>query len=175
LDAAMPAIRNAKPSDARSLAELAERTFRDAFGAMNTAENLELHCRTSYGEAIQSAELSDPGIVTLVVEEKGTLVAFAQLRWDRTEDCVAARRPGEIRRLYVREDRHGTGIARELMAACLARMRERGSDVAWLGVWEKNPRAIAFYKKHGFAEVGSHVFPVGTDPQRDIVMARPVA
>jgi ribosomal protein S18 acetylase RimI-like enzyme len=47
--------------------------------------------------------------------------------------------------------------------------------VAWLGVWEHNPRAIAFYRKSGFVEVGDHVFPVGRDPQRDVVMARAVA
>ena len=46
---------------------------------------------------------------------------------------------------------------------------------ARLGLWEHNPRAIAFYRKAGFAEVGEHAFPLGDDPQRDIVMARPVA
>jgi ribosomal protein S18 acetylase RimI-like enzyme len=46
--------------------------------------------------------------------------------------------------------------------------------VVWLGVWERNPKAIAFYKKFGFREVGAHVFPLGSDPQRDVVMARPV-
>jgi ribosomal protein S18 acetylase RimI-like enzyme len=53
-------------------------------------------------------------------------------------------------------------------------MASHGSDVAWLGVWERNTKAIAFYKKFGFHEVGEHVFPLGTDAQRDIVMARPV-
>jgi ribosomal protein S18 acetylase RimI-like enzyme len=53
-------------------------------------------------------------------------------------------------------------------------MERRRSDVAWLGVWERNARAIAFYRKFGFAEVGEHVFLLGKDPQRDVVMARPV-
>ena len=48
---------------------------------------------------------------------------------------------------------------------------ERGCDVVWLGVWERNPRAISFYRKVGFAEVGEHVFQLGSDPQRDVVMA----
>jgi RimJ/RimL family protein N-acetyltransferase len=61
------------------------------------------------------------------------------------------------------------------MNACIDVMRDRRSDVVWLGVWERNPRAIAFYRKFGFVEVGDKVFPLGTDPQRDIVMARSVA
>jgi ribosomal protein S18 acetylase RimI-like enzyme len=60
------------------------------------------------------------------------------------------------------------------MNACIEEMSLHRSDVVWLGVWERNPRAIAFYRKFGFREVGTHVFPLGNDPQRDIVMARPV-
>jgi len=47
-----------------------------------------------------------------------------------------------------------------------------GSDVAWLGVWERNPKAIAFYRKFAFQEVGEHVFQLGNDAQRDLVMVR---
>lgn len=80
--------------------------------------------------------------------------------------------PGEIHRLYVDRDWHGKGLAPALMDACLQALKVHGSDVVWLGVWEHNPRAIAFYRKFGFAEVGDHVFPVGNDPQRDIIMMR---
>lgn len=171
----MTPIRTAHPDDARQLAELAEATFRDTFGAANTAEDMDLHCRTSYGEAIQASEIANPDMLTLLGEEDGRLVGFAQLRWGGAPDCVAGAAAGEIQRLYVARDWHGKGVAQALMHACLEAMRARGSDVAWLGVWERNPRAIAFYRKFGFVAVGEHVFAVGSDPQRDIVMARPVA
>ncbi len=60
------------------------------------------------------------------------------------------------------------------MRACLGEAIAAGADVVWLDVWERNPRAIAFYRKLGFAENGDHVFPLGNDPQRDIVMVRAV-
>jgi ribosomal protein S18 acetylase RimI-like enzyme len=56
----------------------------------------------------------------------------------------------------------------------MAEFNARGSGVAWLGVWEHNPRAITFYGKLGFVACGEQVFPLGNDPQRDIVMARPL-
>ncbi len=171
----MPTVRKAGPDDAQPLARIAERTFRDTFGAQNTAEALELHCLVSYGEAIQAHEISAPNLVTLLAQEGGQLVGFAQLRWDGAPACVAATSPGEIQRLYVVKEWHGRGVAQDLMKACLEEIRRRGSDVVWLGVWERNPRAISFYKKFGFIEVGAHVFPLGRDPQRDIVMARPVS
>ena len=111
---------------------------------------------------------------SLLCELDGRLLAYAQLRWSVAPSCVVADAPGEIRRLYVDRDCHGTGVAHDLMRACLDAMNEYRSDVVWLGVWEQNPRAIAFYKKFGFVEVGAHLFSVGTDAQRDIVMARPV-
>jgi len=136
---------------------------------------MNLHCRTSYGEAIQSAEISNAGIATLLCDEGGNLAAFAQLRWSAAPACVSAQSPGEIQRLYVAKSWHGKGMAHDLMAACIGEMENRKSDVVWLGVWERNPRAIAFYKKFGFVEVGDHVFPLGTDPQRDIIMSRLVS
>lgn len=98
-----------------------------------------------------------------------------RLRWCDAPDCVAAQSPGEIQRLYVVDAWHGKGIAQDLMHACIREMEARGSDVAWLGVWERNPRAISFYRKFGFVEVGDHFFSLGNDPQRDIVMARSIA
>ncbi|MCM2316162.1 MAG: GNAT family N-acetyltransferase [Thermoanaerobaculia bacterium] len=142
---------------------------------MNTVEDMNLHCRASYGREVQSAEISNSGMVTLVCEDDGTLIAFAQLRWSEAPGCVSATSPGEIQRLYVAQPWHGRGIAQDLMTACMKEMRMRDSDVVWLGVWERNPRAIAFYRKLGFVEAGSHVLPLGTDPQRDIIMVRPVS
>lgn len=170
----MIVLRDATVEDSARLAAFAERTFRDTFAATNTVHDMNLHCQRSYGAAIQSDEIADAAMRTVLAEDAGELVGFAQLRWGPAPGCVAARAPGEIQRLYVASDRHGSGVARALMDECLASIALRGSDVAWLGVWERNPRAIAFYRKFGFTEVGDHVFPVGNDPQRDIVMARPV-
>jgi ribosomal protein S18 acetylase RimI-like enzyme len=168
-------IRRADRHDAGPLAVLAEKTFRDAFAAMNTPANMDAFCRGTYGAAIQAEEISRPDMTTLLFEQDGTPVAFAQLRWGEAPGCVVAGAPAEIKRFYVDRACHGRGVARGLMQACLDELAAHRSDVAWLGVWERNPRAIAFYRKFGFVEVGEQVFPLGSDPQRDIVMARQMA
>jgi ribosomal protein S18 acetylase RimI-like enzyme len=171
----MPHIRKAQITDAANLARLQERTFRDAFEASNTPEDLALHCDAHYGEAIQQRELSDPAVETLVCEHEGDLVAFAQLRTRKPPACVVAERPLEIQRFYVLNEWHGKRLAHDLMTAVIERAVQQGAGQVWLGVWEHNPRAIAFYRKWGFSEVGEQIFPLGTDPQRDIVMTRIVA
>jgi ribosomal protein S18 acetylase RimI-like enzyme len=170
----MPIIRKAAPGDAGALAQLAESSFRNTFGAATTAEDMNLHCRNSYGEAIQAREIANPARVTFLSEDDGRLIGYAQLRWERAPDCVVAKAPGEIQRLYVTGEWHGKGIAQELMTACIDEMKASGADALWLGVWERNLKAMAFYRKFGFTEVGDHVFPVGNDPQRDVIMMRPL-
>lgn len=167
-------IRKANSIDAAPLAKLVEETFRATFGAMNSAENMDNHCHSSYSEVIQSCEINDPNVITLVVEDSKKLIAYAQLRWGATPDCISGKSPGEIQRLYVSSAYHGKGIAKNLMETCIQELKSLGKDVVWLGVWELNPRAISFYKKSGFVEVAEHIFNLGGDSQRDIIMQRAV-
>ncbi len=166
-------IRLAVGSDAKELSELAERTFRDAFSALNSPENMDLHCATAYSPEVQAEEIANPDIHTAVAESHGRLVAFAQLHLrPDTPLCVPASPSVELHRIYVERAFHGGGLARDLMEHVLEASDNHGAAAIWLGVWEHNPRAIRFYQRFGFSEVGDHVFTVGTDPQRDLVLVR---
>ena len=168
----MTNIRPAQLRDARFLAELADRTFRDTFAHANRAEDIALHCHDNYRESIQAAEIADPDRVTLVCDGRDSLIAFGQLRWGSAPPCVVATRPAEIQRLYVDTSWQGKGVAPALMTSLLDAADTGGADVVWLGVWERNARAIAFYAKSGFSAVGDHVFVVGKAPQCDLILAR---
>ncbi|HEU4680315.1 MAG TPA: GNAT family N-acetyltransferase [Gemmatimonadales bacterium] len=168
-------IRSGRLTDAAALAAFAERSFRDAFAAQNRAVDLALYLRKAYGERQQSAELLDPQVTTLVAEVDGILAGFAQLRASRPPECVRSSRPVELWRFYVDRAWHGRGVALGLMHAVLDAARARAADTLWLGVWEHNPRAQAFYRKCGFVDVGQQDFLLGTDPQTDRVMAQTVA
>jgi ribosomal protein S18 acetylase RimI-like enzyme len=167
-------IRRAVPGDAAALAAFAESAFRATFGAQNSAENMDVYCAGAYGESIQAREISDPGIETLVAMQDDRPIGYAQLRWGAAPGRVTAVKPAEISRLYVDHAQHGKGVARELMDRLFALAGAGGADLIWLGVWEHNPRAIAFYRKHGFTPVGDHIFKLGDDPQRDLIFVRPL-
>lgn len=175
MDAVQPfRIRAGRRDDAAALAEFAERSFREAFAAQNRPADLDLYLTKAYGEHQQANELGDPGIVTLIVEVDGQLAGFAQLRPGKAPNCVRASSAIELWRFYVDRSWHGRGIAHSLMRATLDAARARAADTLWLGVWEHNPRAQAFYRKCGFVDVGQQSFTLGTDVQTDRVMARTV-
>ena len=167
-------IRRGVPSDAAALAEFAARTFAETFATDNRPEDLRAHVESSYGVPQQSAELADPDVVTILAYNGAALVAYAQVRRKSPPSCVTQSQPVELHRFYVDRSAHGSGIARILMGAVHEAAVELGGRHVWLGVWERNPRAIAFYAKMGFTQVGSHAFYVGPDCQTDHVLVAPV-
>lgn len=170
-----PTIRRGTLADAALLAELGARTFADTFAADNRPEDMAAYLATSFGVAQQTAELTNHDYVTLLADVDGAVAAFAQVRRHDPPTCVTGPAPVEIHRFYVDRAWHGRGVAAMLMAAALDAVRELGGRTAWLSVWERNPRAIAFYGKHGFTRSGEADFWVGPDRQTDHIFERGVA
>jgi len=168
-------IRQATPSDARALATFAARAFADTFAADNTPEDMAAYLAESFGEAQQRAELADPSCTVLLAERDGELAGYAMLRDGATPREAATLAPGnamEIARLYAGKRWIGTGVGATLMQACLDFAAARGREWTWLAVWERNARAIAFYARWGFRDVGAQHFQLGADRQTDRIMAR---
>lgn len=170
------AIRRATPVDSGLLAEIGARAFFDSFAADNTPENMAAYLAASFSPDKQAAELADPRGLFLIAEVDGPLRAagYARLREGPPPGIRSGQRPIEIVRFYALKEWIGQGVGAALMLACLAEAERRGCDAIWLDVWEHNPRAIAFYRRWGFAEVGAQAFQLGDDRQTDILLQRPV-
>jgi diamine N-acetyltransferase len=167
-------VRMATIEDAESVAELAIKSFVRTYGSYNTAENMRSYLEEHFGKEIQAREIKDPIFWTLLVHAGDTLAGYAQLFHGPVDPAVRGSRPVQIPHLHVDSSWHGKGVAHVLMQSCLDTARHLKFETIWLGVWEKNPRAIAFYRKWDFQEVGSQIIAVGDDRQRDVVMQRAV-
>lgn len=167
-------IRYATAADNVLLAEMSAETFADSFAADNTPENMSTYLAASFSPEKQARELADTASRFLIIELDGKAVGYAKLSFGHAPAAVASQMPMEIVRIYARKEWIGKGVGAELIAASLREAEQAGCDVVWLGVWERNPRAIAFYRKWGFEQVGTQTFQLGEDLQNDWVMARPV-
>ncbi len=163
-------IRHAELTDAEMLTGLAARTFYDAFAATNTPENMEAYMSVAFTLEQLTAELSDPRSKFLIAEVDGAPSGYSKLLNGVAPECVTGMDPIEIARLYVEQKWLGSGVGRALMQACLDEARREGHQTIYLGVWEHNHRAQAFYRKWGFEFVGTHIFQMGDDPQTDLLM-----
>ena len=168
-------IKDATDADAAQLAQFGARTFYDSFAADNTPEDMQSHLDSAFSPQKQLAEIRDPDIETLILASPdGHWAGFAQLRAGKRSAGVPEHDSIELWRFYVDKAWHGQGMAANLMEAAKERARRRGATTLWLGVWERNARAQAFYRKHGFSKVGNQVFVVGSDPQTDDVLLCPL-
>ena len=159
------------PAQSAQLAEFGARTFYESFAADNSVDDMRRHLESAWSPQKQLAELRDPDIDTFVAADaSGQWLGFAQLRANKVSEGVPAQGSIELWRFYVDQRFHGKGVAGGLMENAKQRARRRGASSLWLGVWERNERAKAFYAKHGFKQVGRQVFVVGSDPQTDHVM-----
>ncbi len=165
-------IRRANESDCTLLAELGARTFYDSFAAQNTPENMTAYLAKTFGPEQQRAELSGPQNTFLIAENDGVAVGYAQLRDGKPPACVSGPKAVELVRLYVSAEFQSAGVGGKLMAACIDEARRRGYQTIWLGVWQQNIRAQAFYQRWNFSIVGEHVFQLGEDGQLDWLMQR---
>lgn len=168
-------IRQATASDAALVAELGRRTFTDTFAPDNTPEDMAAFLAATFARELQRREIEDPEVAVLVAARDAVPVAYAMLRDGEAPEGVTGPAPIELARFYVDRAWHGQGIAPQLMARVLETAAARGARTLWLGVWERNARAIAFYRKQGFEDVGSHAFVLGGDVQTDRLMQRPVS
>jgi GNAT superfamily N-acetyltransferase len=167
-------IRHASTADNILLSALGAETFYDSFAAENTPENMAAYLAASFSPEKQARELVDPASRFLILEAHGQPAGYARLRLGPAPAAVVALRPIEIVRFYARRAWIGKGIGARLMQACLQTAEVEHCDVVWLDVWEHNPRAIAFYRKWGFVEVGWQVFQLGDEVQNDLLMSRSV-
>lgn len=171
-------VREATAADAEALSRFAAETFHDTFAKDNREEDMAQYLAASFSPARQQAEIEAAGSTLLLAEvardSARELVGYVRLTHEAPPACVTGDAPMYLERLYVARAWHGRGVAPLLMQHAFAVARERRAQTLWLGVWERNPRAIAFYRKYGFTAVGTTTFVLGSDHQTDVVMSVPV-
>src|SRR5437763_8685734 len=169
-----PLVRRANVTDASLLAELGARTFSNTFAADNKPDDMAAYLAASFSPSKQAEELLDALSLYLIAEIDNEVLGYAHLYAGVTPGCVTGAMPIELVRFYVVRQWHGRGVSAALMRACIDEARRAGYQTMWLGVWEHNGRAQAFYRKWSFQGVGEHIFQLGSDSQTDVVMARKI-
>lgn len=171
-------IRKAAPSDNHALASLGAEVFRATFAHSCTEEQLQAFLNEAYTPDAIARDIADTSKDVLVATDPtspatpeaggGKLLGFAYLTRGSSEPCVShLEKPVELQRLYIALGAHGRGLGKALSLAADQLARDQGFRTIWLGVWEENHKAQAFYRKMGYERIGEHVFDVGGDLQTD--------
>jgi ribosomal protein S18 acetylase RimI-like enzyme len=159
-------------NDLEKLRKIGRKTFIETFSDANTAENMQIYLEKSFSTEILTTELSDPNAEFYFAKIGDEIVGYLKLNFGKSQTELQNARTLEIERIYVSKELHGQNVGQTIYGKAMEIASERKVDFIWLGVWEKNLRAIRFYQKNGFVEFDKHIFKLGNEEQTDIMMKK---
>ena len=163
-------IRKVSLSDLIQLQKIGRQTFYETFAALNTEENMSAYLEKGFSIDKLTGELNDKDSEFYFASIDNNVIGYLKLNFGQAQTELKHDNALEIERIYVLKEFHGKKVGQIFYDKAIEVARQRKVDYVWLGVWEKNPRAINFYKKNGFVEFDKHIFVVGDDEQTDIMM-----
>lgn len=163
-------IRKAGIEDLERLQTISRQTFSETFSASNTEDNMNQYLEQVFSAETLKAELHNPHAEFYFAKLEGVIIGYLKLNFGPSQTELKDDRAVEIERIYVLKNYHGKKGGQLLFDKAVQIAVEKEADYIWLGVWEKNEKAIGFYKKNGFVEFDKHIFHLGDDAQTDIMM-----
>jgi ribosomal protein S18 acetylase RimI-like enzyme len=168
-------IRRCALADLDALRNIAFQTFDDAFRRLNNASSFNEYLDSSFSRAKLETELKNPSSTFFFLYSDDVLAGYMKINQGDAQTDLKDPGALEIERIYVTRDFQGLGLGKALIDKAMEVARRAKKKAVWLGVWEKNGNAIAFYKKMGFAKTGTHDFYIGRKRQTDFIMRRNTA
>jgi len=169
-----PLIRLATVDDIPVLCRLGAATFRETYTPISVPRQVDEYADEHFTPGKVAGWFRKPCARTLLAFVGDTPVGYAHLRHAKVPACVPDRKAIELSRLYLLAAAQGTGLGSAMMAAVLAQAAELEARTIWLGAYDRNLRALAFYARHGFVQAGAHEFEFGGEIHADPVFTRAV-
>jgi ribosomal protein S18 acetylase RimI-like enzyme len=151
---------------------MSRQTFYDTFATSNTKEDMDKFMSEQFGRETLIKEVGAPGNLFLLAYDGDEPLGYVRIREGEKRPEFNNHSSIEIARIYATQPSIGKGVGKVLMEECIRIAKEMNRDIIWLGVWEKNHRAIEFYRKWGFEKFAEHDFLLGNDVQTDWLMSR---
>ena len=168
----MITIRFATTADAPLIADMSRQTFYDTFAPHNTKEDMDKFMNEQFTKEALMNEVGAGNNIFLLAYDGEEPVGYVRMREGEKRFEFDDKTSIEIARIYAVQSAIGKGVGKALLQKCIAIADEMKKEVIWLGVWEKNERAVAFYTKFGFEKFAEHEFVLGTDVQTDWLMRK---
>jgi GNAT superfamily N-acetyltransferase len=157
-------------SQLKALQVISTQTFSETFTEHNTEEDMTNYIESSFNLANLKSQLDNNNSKFYFALEEENVVGYLKVNWGLAQTELQDPTSLEVERIYVLKSHHGKQVGVALFEKAVIVAKTFNFDFIWLGVWEKNERAIQFYKKNGLVEFDKHFFKLGKDVQTDLLM-----
>ncbi|MFJ7727536.1 GNAT family N-acetyltransferase [Neobacillus sp. NPDC097160] len=158
--------------DSRKLQEISYETFNDTFRHQNSPENMNAYLERAFNLEQLEKELSNISSQFFFVYFNHEVAGYLKVNTNDAQTEEMGDESLEIERIYIKNKFQKHGLGKYLLNKAMEIAMDRNKMKIWLGVWEKNENAIAFYKKMGFVQTGAHSFYMGDEEQIDFIMTK---
>lgn len=165
-------IKKCTLEDSRELQEISVDTFNETFKDQNSPEHLIAYLEKAFNLKQLEQELANRYSQFFFVYVNHEVAGYLKVNTDDDQSEAMGDESLEIERIYVKKKFQKHGLGKYLLNKAMDIAMEVKKEKIWLGVWEKNENAIAFYQKMGFVQTGAHSFYMGDDEQVDLIMTK---
>lgn len=165
-------IKKCTVKDLQTLQEISIETFNDTFKDQNSSENMIGYLEKAFHLKQLESEVSNTSSQFFFVYVNNEVAGYLKVNTDDAQSEEMGDQSLEIERIYIKKDFQKYGLGKCLLNKAQEIAIECNKKNIWLGVWEKNDNAIAFYKKMGFVQTGTHAFYMGDEEQTDFIMTK---
>jgi ribosomal protein S18 acetylase RimI-like enzyme len=167
-------IQKLTSADADTLLILSKETFFHFFAHLNKPEDMEAYSSLAFTPHKIKSELSNPDSHFFFAMLNGEIAGYLKINYGPAQSEFQDPAAVEIERIYVLAEHHGKKIGHQFIEFTFQEAAAKNLQYVWLGVWEHNQKALAFYQKQGFEIFSSHEFVLGSDRQTDLLMKKAV-
>jgi ribosomal protein S18 acetylase RimI-like enzyme len=163
-------IRKISLSDIIQLKSIGRQTFYETFANTNTESDMAKYLDENFSPEKLSDEITTPNSAFYFASVGNKVIGYLKVNSGSAQTELKDQNTFELERIYVLKEFQGKRVGQKLYETALNLAKIAKADFIWLGVWEKNHRALLFYEKNGFEEFDRHIFKLGDDLQTDIMM-----
>ncbi|KEO81195.1 GNAT family N-acetyltransferase [Tumebacillus flagellatus] len=168
-------LKSCTVADVHALQTISMETFDETFRATNDPESLDAYLEKAFTLEKLEKELANPDSFFYFAYVNEELAGYLKVNINGAQSDKVIDDALEIERIYIRSAYQRHGLGKVLIQKSIDIAREKNKQNMWLGVWEKNEKAIRFYKGMGFVLHGAHSFYMGDEEQTDLIMIKSLA
>ena len=169
----MTAIRECTHDDVSALQEIARTTYKDTFAQyMESEANMDAYLKAAFSLEKLQGELDNAASSFFFLYHQGVPAGYLKLNEHGAQTDIHDPLSLELERIYVASAFQSRGFGQMLLDFAVQTAYKRNKAYIWLGVWVKNEKALAFYKKNGFYKIGVHLFVMGDETQTDYILRK---
>lgn len=159
-------------ADLEPLVAISRETFWDTFAPFNSQADMDSFLNQAYTPEKLGKELRNPDSSFYILKSEAEILGYLKLNINGAQSEDLAENSLEVERIYIRSKHLRHGYGQKLLQFAEKEANRKAKRAIWLGVWEHNERAKAFYEKMGFKKVGAHDFYLGSDRQQDWLLLK---